>query len=111
MCLGTLRAGLASVTFFAASAGLGWADDASAAKRENDTYQVDRSGGRLFTAVARVRVLAEPRPDARALAEYPKGAVFAVIGDAVGTDYVFVSPCSTCENGFVQLRDLKPRGR
>lgn len=97
------------MTFFATSAGLAWADDAPSAKRENGSYQIDRSGGRLFTTVARVRVLAEPRLDARVLAEYPKGAVFAVIGDAVGTDYVFVSPCPTCENGFVPLHELKPR--
>lgn len=109
MCCGALRTALTSAALFAASAGLAWAEETAPAKQENGAYQVDRSDGRLFTAAARVRVRAEPRPDARVLAEYPKGAVFAIIGDAVGTDYVFVSPCPTCENGFVPLRDLKPR--
>jgi hypothetical protein len=65
--------------------------------------------GKLITLQRKVRVLAEPRSGSRSIGEYGKGALFAIGGQAKGSDYLYVSPCNACENGFVRKRELLGR--
>jgi hypothetical protein len=65
-------------------------------------FKIDRHlGGRLYTTTAAMDVLAEPKSGSKTLQRYQAGAIMAVIGEATGTDYLYVSPCNACENGFV----------
>jgi hypothetical protein len=62
--------------------------------------------GKLITLQRKLKVLAEPRAGSRSVGEYDRGAMFAIAGQAKGSNYLYVSPCNACEAGFVQKRVL-----
>lgn len=73
-------------------------------------YKIDkRNGGKLFTTTAKLEVLAAPKAGSRVLGEYDKGAMMAVIGEATGTGYLYVSPCNACESGFVSKGEFEAK--
>ncbi len=66
-------------------------------------YKIDRSsGGQLYSLTGSIEVYSDPRKNSDIIGEYEVGAMFVVIGQAVGTEYLYVSPCNACENGFVE---------
>lgn len=72
-------------------------------------YSLDRKGwGNLCTTTASIKLLVDPRKDSKALQEYPAGAIMVVIGKAKGTDYLYISPCNVCENGFALKSEFLP---
>lgn len=74
-------------------------------------YAVLRTEGRSVVATDRIRLLAEPKSDGKVIGEYDRGARLNIIGQAQGTDYVYVSPCESCGNGFVQKREIQVKSR
>ena len=79
-----------------------YAAHASPAEAATTKYKIDRNdGGKLYTLTGKVDVHSEPTRDSAVIGEYGKGSIFAVLGRAKGTDYLYASPCNACENGFV----------
>lgn len=73
-------------------------------------YKIDKSGGgQLFTTTDTLQVLSAPKADSKVLQTYDKGAMMAVIGEATGTGYLYVSPCNACENGFVSKTEFRAK--
>jgi hypothetical protein len=68
-----------------------------------------REGGKLFTTTEKLEVLAAPKAGSKVLGEYDKGAMMAVIGEATGTGYLYVSPCNACESGFVSKAEFQAK--
>jgi hypothetical protein len=54
-------------------------------------------------------VLSAPKPGSKILQEYRKGAMMAVLGEATGTGYLYVSPCNACERGFVLKTEFQAK--
>jgi hypothetical protein len=65
--------------------------------------------GKLITLQRKLKVLAEPRAGSLGVGEYDRGSIFAIAGQAKGSDYLYVSPCNACEAGFIQKRVLLGR--
>jgi len=66
------------------------------------SFKVDkREAGKFVTTTDKIAVLDAPKAGSKVLQEYDKGAMMAVIGQATGTDYLFVSPCNACDHGYV----------
>lgn len=85
------------------------ADAATPASRVPD-YKIDERGaGELATTTDKLQVLAAPRKGSKVLDEYDKGAMMAVLGEATGTGYLYVSPCNACENGFVLKTEFQSK--
>jgi hypothetical protein len=88
------------------------AADAAPAMPQTSKYKIDkRSGGQLFTTTDKLRVLSAPKAGSKVLQEYDKGAIMAVLGEATGTGYLYVSPCNACENGFVSKTEFQAKVR
>jgi hypothetical protein len=68
---------------------------------------VDVAPGGLWTLTKDAPVLAEPKPSALVIDEYPIGTAVIVIGAARGAPYRFVSPCNACRRGFVDAALLQ----
>ncbi len=68
---------------------------------------VDVAPGSLMKLGRDAPVLAEPKPNAQVLDEYPVETAVVVIGNARGAPYQFVSPCNACRRGFVETAALK----
>jgi hypothetical protein len=67
-----------------------------------DKYKIDKmNGGKLYTMTAKIDVLSEPKMGVKKLATYEPGAMMAVIVEAKGTDFLYVSPCNACDKGLV----------
>jgi hypothetical protein len=76
--------------------------DGAQPKPQTTKYKIDkRGGGQLFTTTDKLQVLSAPKAGSKVLQEYDKGAIMAVLGEATGTGYLYVSPCNACEKGFV----------
>jgi hypothetical protein len=70
-------------------------------------YKINRSGaGQLYSLTGPIEVYSDPTKKSDVIGEYEAGAMFVVIGQAVGTEYLYVSPCNACENGFVEKTDF-----
>lgn len=99
---------LFSIGLLAASPAV--AADGAPRTAQGTKYKIDkRAGGKLATTTDRVEVLAEPKPGSKVLGEYDKGAIMAVIGEAQGTGYLYVSPCNACESGFVSKAEFQAK--
>lgn len=68
---------------------------------------VDIAPAGLWTLIDETAVLASPSPGAVVLQRYPAGTEVAVIGDARGAPYKYVSPCNACKSGFVDSTALR----
>jgi hypothetical protein len=70
-------------------------------------YTIDRiAGGKLYTLTGKIAVHSGPTRRSAVIGTYGKGSIFAVMGQARGTDYLYVSPCNACRNGFVRKSEL-----
>jgi len=70
-------------------------------------YKIDRNGGgKLYTLTGKIDVHSEPERASPVIGKYGKGSIFAVMGRARGTDYLYVSPCNACKNGFVRKSEF-----
>jgi hypothetical protein len=65
----------------------------------------------MYTLTGQVEVHTAPKSGSAVVGKYGKGSIFAVIGRARGTDYVYVSPCNAWENGFVLKSELFRKAR
>jgi hypothetical protein len=75
-------------------------------------YTIDRNGGgKLYTLTGKIDVHSEPVRNSAVIGKYGKGSIFAVMGRARGTDYLYVSPCNACRNGFVRKSDFFKKAR
>ena len=99
---------LSVVAFLVASPAV--AGDAPPSMPHTTKYKIDeRGGGQLATTTDKLQVLSAPKAGSKVLREYDKGAMMAVIGEATGTDYLYVSPCNACENGFVSKAEFQAK--
>jgi hypothetical protein len=77
-----------------------------------DKYKIDKKGGgSLYTTTARIDIFAEPKPESKKLATYDPGAIMAVIGEATGTGFLYVSPCNACDKGFVPKAEFLSKAK
>ena len=77
-----------------------------------ESYKIDKKkGGKLCTTTAPIDVVAQPKAGAKQLASYQPGAIMAVIGEAKGTGYLYVSPCNACDNGFVAKAEFLSKAK
>lgn len=73
---------------------------------------IDESkGGDLYTMTASIDVIAEPNPQSKKIATYQTGAIFATIGEAVGTGFLYVSPCNVCAKGYVKKTEFLSKAK
>jgi hypothetical protein len=99
---------LSVVGFFAV--GRAVAVDSAAPGPQKPTYKIDkRSSGELRTTTDKLKVLSAPKAGSKVLQEYDKGAMMAVLGEATGTGYLYVSPCNACANGFVSKTEFRAK--
>jgi hypothetical protein len=99
---------ISGLTSLAASAAV--AVDSAPPKAKTAKYKIDKRGaGELFTTTDKLQVFAAPKAGSKVLQEYNKGAMMAVLGEATGTGYLYVSPCNACDSGFVSKIEFQAR--
>ena len=104
----TIALVLSAFAFLAANPAV--AADTAHANPQTTKYKIDkRGGGQLFTTTDKLQVLSAPKAGSKVLDEYDKGAMMAVIGEATGTGYLYVSPCNACESGFVLKTEVEAK--
>lgn len=74
-------------------------------------FRVDvaRSLHGLYPLVSETALLAAPAADGIVIDRYHGNTEVAIIGTAARGDYYYVSPCNTCERGFVHKSDVLVR--
>ena len=65
----------------------------------------------LVTTTGKIDVYDAPKAGSKLLKTYDAGAWMTVLGEATGTEYLYVSPCNACESGYVAKSELRAKSK